>query len=497
MVSLSVVTHAFEISSVPMLLVAPDGTVKLANGEFLSLFGYEQGELLGGTIDCLLPDGLRERHSQYVSAYLRVPAKRAMGLGRSLVGLAKSGEAIPLELGLNTVDIEGEVHCIVVAVDLRMQVGHEQKMELAMEAAATAMIMTDPDGLIVLVNAATEKLSGYTRDELLGNPVELLVPKAQRIAHRVFRSNYATMPERRDMSAGRPISVLTKTHEVIPVEVSLTPVATPEGKMVMSTIVDLRERIAAEEAVRRKNEELDTLNRNLTEINGELSQFTYAVSHDLKAPLASIQGLLRIMLEDLDLGQVDDVRENIVRVTGLCERYSTKVERVYNLSRSPREVTPSQVDLDEMLTEIWRDITADVTMPAHLTRKLDVRQVTASQPSLEVVLQNLLANALRFHDPAKPAVEVVVGSQVIGRDVQISVSDNGVGIPKEYHKRVFDIFKRVDNRGGDGIGLAVVQKHIDSLGGSVSVDSAVGEGTTIHVQLSNPKESAECVSRSS
>ena len=336
---------------------------------------------------------------------------------------------------------------------------------------------------MVLTNAAAERLTGYKRRELLGMPIEMLVPEGERIAHRVFRANYAARPAERPMYSGLSISLLNKEGEDIPVEVALTPVSTQEGDMVMSTLVDLRERLATEKAMRDKNAELDAANRNLTDVNSELSQFTYAVSHDLKAPLASLQGLLSLVAEDLEEKSYETIPESIARAIAICERNSAKVERILSFARGVSEEELEPVNLADLIDEIWDVIEPSAEVPATLVKDIKVGELRLARVSMDVIMQNILSNAVRFYDPEKSGIEVKISVRKKKGQCLIEVEDNGIGIEAVHIGKVFEIFKKIDPRGGDGIGLALVQKHISRLGGTISLTSEPEQGTVVSVSI--------------
>ncbi len=488
---------AFDLTSVPMLATTATGKIVLLNAEFEELIGYQTEELKGQEIEVLLPRILREKHTEYVRAFMKVPAKRKMGQGRTLMGLAKSGEEIPLELGLNTVDVNGERHCVLVAVDARIRRSHQRKMELAMEAAAHAMIMVDEDGRIVLANEAALELSGYSEKELASANVDLLVPRRSRTAHRVYRKNYQYTDRRDELKIGRRIHLCHKDGRKIPVEIALTPVETPEGNMVMSTITDLTQRVADEEAMALKNSELASANGKLADANGELMQFAYAVSHDLKAPLASLLGLLNLVDDDLAEDDPKAARDTVLRAKEICERSRTKVERVLRYAREADEEQSAQIDLSKLADEVWQGIAPGAPIATDLICELDIASVTAKPTGVEIVVQNLLDNAVKYHDPRKKKATVRLESRAAKGGLDLIVSDEGVGIPEDESAHVFDMFKRADPRSGDGIGLAMVKKQVTRLGGRISLESEVGRGTSVRVFLPEVEEESgkQCRSR--
>ena len=483
MLSIDTMKETLDHLSVPMLVADKAGCIVHANLEFNQMFGYDEGELDAKNIEVLVPRKLRKTHKDYASAFMRVPAKRGMGRGRTLLGVTKSGEEIPVELALNSLAVDGRKYSLVAAVDVRVRLGHQRKMELAMEATATAMAMVDESGTIVLINEASLKLSGYDRDELLGNSVEYLVNDRDRAAHRVYRANFGVSSDQRRMSVGRMVHLKHKSGKSIPVEITLTPVSTPEGNMVMSTMTDLTERIAAESAIRAKNQELGDANWRLAEANKELTQFAYAVSHDLKAPLSSLQGLMQLIREDLEDRNFDEVLDNVDRSLAICHRSRRKVERILKMARDTEERPTSHVRLDDLMNGLWNAITPGAEVAAEMQQNLGVDEILTSQDDLEIVLHNLLSNAVKYHDPEKDGVKVAVTSKDTEDGVEIRVIDNGVGIPTDQQEEIFKMFRRFDKRSGDGIGLALVQKHMGRLGGKITLKSEPGQGTTFQLML--------------
>ena len=321
---------AFEVSPMPLLLASDDGTIRLTNRALDELFEYDRGELIGKSVDILVPEEIRGRHPGLRDAYLRVPVKRAMGSGRDLSGVTKYGATIALELGLDPVRLEsGETWALVAAVDIRQRKALEERLRLTLDAAASAMIMVGAKGRITYANRSALALFGYDEDELVGREVECLVPEAVQPAHPVFRASFLGQKKARPMGRDAELFARHKSGRLIPVEIGLTPVEAPEGLLVVGTVIDLTERRAAERAIAAKAAEL-------AGVNAELSQFAYSASHDLKAPLATLAGLLSLCIEDLDAGLLDELRDCLVEAVEVAERNARKVETILRIARAGR-----------------------------------------------------------------------------------------------------------------------------------------------------------------
>lgn len=472
-------TFAFQISPVPMLLVSQDGEIQLSSALANKLFEYEDGQLNGENIDILVPDSIRKHHPQLRNAYFKAPVKRTMGQGRDLVGATRSGKMIPLEVGLDTVTIDGALYALVVVLDISLRRQQEQHLVLAMDAAASAMLMVNQSGVIIFVNKASIKLFGYDKKELLNQPIEHLVPDNVKPVHTVYRNSFISSDDAsREMSLGNELHARHKDGHLIPVEISLTPVQTVEGKVIVSTIIDQTARLEYESAIREKSQEL-------ADVNVELTQFAYSASHDLKAPLSSITGLLGLCIDDLEDGETEEVRENLAKCLEISHRSAEKIEGVLNIAKAGSGQHHVEIiEFEPIARDMWLDLTGEQTTDTHLTLELSHQSpLLLELPTLKVILENLLSNAIRYRDPNKDELNITIATRSEVGHLHISVIDNGIGISEENQKIVFEMFSRIDELSKDGLGLALVKKQIDRLGGSISCSSEVNIGTEFAITL--------------
>lgn len=468
---------AFDISPVPLLLVSDSGEIMLANAGLLELFEYSAETLIGKNVEVLVPEAVRSHHHELRNAYHRIPTKRSMGDGRDLYGVTQSGHTIPLELGIEPVSDSENTMALIAAIDIRQRKIHEERMHQAMDAAASAMVMVNHQGTIVFVNRTASLLFGYDEKDMMGQRVEMLVPETFRRAHPVYTGGYMSDSSKRAMGLGRDLFARRKDGTQFPVEISLTPVESSDGKMVMSTITDLSERVAAAAALARKNKELEAL-------NVELSHFANSASHDLKAPLSSIAGLLQLCIEDLEDGDTDEVRENMAKVIDISRRSAEKVEGILRIARAGRDSIPREtVSLETLVQETWMDLTGANTLSELRLDVSKAKTLVTELATMRVVVENLLSNAIRYADKDKSFHIIRIESEYIGKNIQITFADNGIGIPEKSIGKVFMMFKRLDERSGDGLGLSLVKKQIDRLDGTVILESTEGEGTKLTITL--------------
>lgn len=226
-----------------MVMLDHNGTIVLVNKQTERLFGYEREEMLGMTVEDLLPRRIRSRHRGFRAEFHAAPSTRAMGAGRDLFARRKDGTEIPVEIGLNPLDIDEGAFVLASVIDITERKRTEERLSQVIEAAPNAMVMVNPSGEIVLVNSQMEALFGYTREELLAMPLEQLIPERFRHHHGEYRGAFFAVPDRRAMGAGRDLFGRRKDGSEIPVEIGLNPIEIEEERLVLASIIDISERL--------------------------------------------------------------------------------------------------------------------------------------------------------------------------------------------------------------------------------------------------------------
>jgi PAS domain S-box-containing protein len=366
----------------------------------------------------------------------------------------------------------------------------EEKFQALLETAPDAMVVANQGGQIALVNAQTEKLFGYAPEELLGQPVEKLLPERLRREHTEHRAGYFANPQARAMGTGLELRGRRKDGREIPVEVSLSPLKTKEGILVSSAIRDITERKQAEEEIRELN---DTLERRVRERTGELEAankeleaFTYSVSHDLRAPLRHIDGFAKILALDYS-GQLDsDAQHHLERICDGTRLMGQLIDDLLNLSRiGRRELNPQVTGLESLVGEVLAELKAE-TCGRKIEWRIGKLPFVECDPALmKQVLMNLLSNAIKYTRPSHQAIIEVGQLEQDGQPV-IFVRDNGVGFPMKYAHKLFGVFQRLHRQEdfeGTGVGLATVQRILQKHGGRAWAEAELDRGATFYFTL--------------
>ncbi len=364
----------------------------------------------------------------------------------------------------------------------------ELKFRSLLEAAPDAMLISQADGSIVLVNAHMHDLFGYERGEVRGRNIRMLVPgwSFPFLPSVALRSSNG--------ADGTPdLYAVRKDGTRFPIEISLSPLQTEEGLLITSVIRDISERRKAEEKIRRLNAELEervaSRTAELIRSNDALRQFAWAASHDLQEPLRMVVAYSQWLMKNHGHQLQGDARQFLdFIVTG-----GVRMNNLLGALRDYMQVTDSggeeltKTDAEESLRLALSNLQSSIEESGARITSEPLPAVLSVPVLLVQVFQNLIANAIRY---AKQAVapEIHISAAPNGLDWAFAVQDNGIGIAPEYHERVFGVFKRLHAEGtGTGIGLAISKAAVERWGGRIWVDSQLGEGATFRFTVPYPK----------
>ncbi|MDH0865026.1 PAS domain S-box protein [Mitsuaria sp. GD03876] len=454
-----------------IVLVGRDRRIRLVNRKAEALFGYARDELLDAPVELLIPERFRAGHATQVASFFAAPETRAMGAGRDLFGRRKSGEEVPIEIGLSPIDTAEGLCTLASIIDITERRRAQERFELVVEASPSAMIMIDASRRIRLANRRAEELFGYAREEFLGQPIEMLVPERYRPGHPAHVAQFSSRPEARPMGAGRDLFGLRKDGTEVPVEIGLTPIDAPDGHFVVASIIDITERRRSEDELRRSN--------------AELEQFAYVASHDLQEPLRMVANYTELLAQRYG-GQLDERADKYIRyASDGARRMQRLVADLLAYSRvGSQGKALAPVAAGEVMAAVTHGLQRLLREAGGAVETGPLPRVMADEGQLHQLLQNLVSNAIKFRAEAPPRVRVEARPD--GLRWIFSVSDNGIGIDMQYAQRIFQMFQRLHEQGryeGSGIGLAIAKRIVERHGGTIWIDSAPGRGSTVSFSL--------------
>ena len=450
-----------------------DGTILLWNEGARRLYGYEPREIVGkANADLLhtpeaiaagLPQTMRQAalaFGKWEGTVTRVRRDRSRFTARVVITPRRNRHGEWIGFLLISKDISEEIR---------------------LDSTPDAMVIVDQDGRIAVVNRQTEELFGYQREELVGQPIEILVPHRFHAAHRRDRSGYLAEPEVRPMGAGMEVYGRRKDHSEFPVEISLSPMETQQGTLVSAAVRDITARKQAEEALAQARLAAEQANQ-------AKSEYVSRMSHELRTPLNAILGFAQLL--ELD-GLRDDQRGSVGYILSGARHLLGLINEVLDIAaiESGRlSLSLEPVDVADLLTEA-----------SSLIRPLADRQgilvvdqpptgnhhVLGDRQRLKQILLNLLSNAVKYN---RHGGSVQLDCEPVGGErLRVKVTDTGPGIPPESIQRLFVPFDRLGSEQtsieGTGLGLPLTKCLAEAMGGALGVASVVGQGSTFWVEL--------------
>lgn len=444
----------------------------------------------------------------------------------TIIGIVLKPLAMPLEDALLSrlfpiISFWAAAFFVIQFIALREEELKQKGMfETLFQYATNGMLVSNQEGRIVMANPALEKLFGYKKGELDGQHVEILIPIRHAAHHIEHRDKYNEAPHARSMGTGLQLHGLKQDGSEFPIEVSLSPFNTREGTFVMAFVVDNTFRKNYENSILQQKQELATLTTALQTANEDLeakvtirtaeleqaknevtaslekerelgalkSGFVSMASHEFRTPLSAVMSSADLIQQYVARQDFENINKHATRIQQSVKNLNGILTEFLSLGRLEEgrvAANLEEVDLKTCITEVQEAM-------QHLFKngqKFEYRQEGSTEAFLDKnlirnILINLISNAIKY---SPENGHIVVTTTFSDRSKRVSVQDNGIGIPEQEQKHLFDRFFRASNATnstqGTGLGLYIVQRYASMMNGTVGFDSTEGEGSVFWVEF--------------
>lgn len=423
-----------------MVMINSSGSIEMVNAQAERLFAYSRSELLGQKVEILVPDRYRHGHPEKRSMFLHAPQSRPMGAGRDLYGRRKDGSEFPVEIGLNPIETDEGMMVLSSIVDISERKRLEERFRRVVESAPNAMVMVNSQGRIEMVNTQAEHLFAYTREEMLGHLIEILVPERFRHDHPNKRQMFFGDLQSRPMGAGRDLFGRRKNGSEFPIEIGLNPIETEDGMMVLSSIVDISDRKQKEQRIQEALKEKDLL----------LGEIHHRVKNNLQV-VHSLLSLQSSMISD------EAVRNMLVDSQNRIQSMALIHQTLYQSNNF------SRVDFGDFLEALVPPlVSAYADRGKNIQVSIDAGSVYLpinSAIPCGLLINELITNALKHGFVDSDHGHITVSLSTPDRlQVLLVVSDTGTGIDEDLNLNTIET-----------LGLRLVNLLSQQLNGTLTI----------------------------
>lgn len=505
-------------SPLAIIALSPGGTVLLWNRAAEKMFGWSSEEAVGKPLPTI-PAGREDEFHMLLESQLHGISYE----GRETVRRRKDGILIDVSLWTAPLrDKQGRIRAkLAMLADItERRHSNQERLQLLksernareqaramdrfrelLEAAPDGIIEVDADGKIVVLNAATEQLFGYSRQELLGQSVDVLLPVSLRDRHASHRARYSRNPVTRPMGSGIQLYGLRKDGSEFPVEISLSPVKSAEGFRVSAIIRDVSERKKAEQLIQEMhdrftrdlssaNRELELRNKEIERANRTKSDFLASMSHELRTPLHTIVGFSELLSEELE-GPLNQRQKRFIQHIHKDSLHLLElINGILDLSKIEAGKLELHLEIFDAIEAVNEVVTSIAPLAGARSISLEIEGCThlmikADRVRFKQILLNLVSNAVKF---TPEGGRVSIESSKEGVMAQFCVIDTGLGIPEEEQVAVFEKFHQAGSttkgvREGTGLGLAITKHLVEQHGGRVWLHSVPGSGSRFYFTI--------------
>ena len=481
----------------------PEGHVATWNQGSQRIKGYEADEIIGRHFSCFYPE--EDQVDNKPTRLLRTARAHHHAEDEGW-RVRKDGSRFWASVVITALfDQEGHLRGFTkVMRDITERKQAEEQFRQVVESAPNGMLIANQEGIITLVNAQIERWFGYGRQELVGQPVEILLPARFQNQHPGHRTAFYHAPQARAMGVGRELFGRRKDGSEFPLEIGLSPIKTAQGTQVLAAIVDVTTRQQAEEKLKQTAQELASNNIKLLEANESAlaatrakSEFLATMSHEIRTPMNAIVGMAELLQET-------HLTPDQANYVGRFSRAASSLMDLINAILDLSKIEAGYMSLESVPFDLHNlaDTIADLMAGKAQAKQLellvlvrpDVPHGVVGDPTrLNQVLVNLVGNAIKFTESGHVMIKIEPADEPsVAHAIRFSVSDTGIGIPPDKVQTIFEPFTQVDSTttrkyGGTGLGLTISRRIVELMGGRLDITSTPGVGATFSFVVQLPE----------
>ena len=484
-----------------------DGVVLTWNTAAQHLFGYTSEEIVGRSIRILIPPELQGEEDQILARIRAGNKVERLETER----LTKEGKRIPVSVRVSPIkDAEGRVigaskilHDVSEMRAAREALARERNvLRTTLASIGDGVVVTDPQGRVTFLNAEAERLTGWKSAEAHGRELSAVFHIVnEETRHLVENPVDKVLRSGKVVGLANHTVLIAKNGKETPIDDSAAPIQEPGGPLYGIVLVfrDFTLHKEAEAAARESKEALARANASLEgtvlertaklqEMVDELQHVSYSITHDMRAPLRAMTAFSEILLDSTENLSLES-RDYCQRIVTGAKRLDRLISDALNYSRAVLQDLPLEpVDVSKLIRGLLETYPNFHPDKAEVVIDGQLPMIFGNEALLTQCFSNLIGNAVKFVAPGvRPKIRI--RSELKGPLARIWIEDNGIGIPKEAQPRLFGMFQKLDNQyEGTGIGLAIVRKVVERMGGQVGVESEAGNGSRFRVDLRKPPE---------
>ncbi|MBC8286805.1 MAG: PAS domain S-box protein [Nitrospinae bacterium] len=453
-----------------------------------NIYGYSSQEILGQNITLLIPQDLRHERDEFL-----MQVKQGQKINhRQTTRIKKDGSLFNVSLTISPIkDASGNIiGASTIARDISLSKtietelqGERARTQAILDNVVDGIITIDEVGSIQSFNSASERIFGYSTNEVLGKNVKTLMPEPYHSEHDGYLGNYLSSGIAKIIGIGREVVGLRKDKSTFPLELAISEVHVEGQRLFTGIVRDISERKAFEVALKKSTEEAESANQ-------AKSIFLANMSHEIRTPMNAILGFSQILLRNNDLD--DDTKVSVNAINSSGQNLLTLINEILDISKI--EAGKMELILDSFdLQALIKDVTAmfslrceEKQLQLHINNLSNSVIVFGDVGKLRQILINLLGNAVKFTNSGEVSITV---TPLDDDRFQFDLKDTGIGIPPEAQQHIFEPFHQDEGgnkMGGTGLGLTICQRQLELMDSKLTLKSALNQGAQFSFILNLP-----------